>query len=220
MFTLEAFIFGFTQGFVLGPLTLFAIREGLNPRKGVWFELEVFLGAFVTNIFYLMLATYGVTRFIEYDWVRLFMWSAAAYMLIRMGINSLLEHDSRMSFKHAHRHQLRSPFRFLENDFFKGFLLSLFNPMAIVFSLLVVGSLYATYSGPSGPAGFAMSVNLGGFLSSLAVCVLTLFVREIFRPWMLKKILILGSFILIVYGAYFSYKALLEAVPLVQAFIL
>lgn len=213
MFAPEAFIFGFTQGFVIGPLSLYAIREGLNPKKGFWYQLQVILGSFVVDIFYLLLATYGIAQFVEISWVKMFMWTGAAYMLIRMGINSLREAPGRMTFHHAHRHKLA----FFDTDFFKGFIVSLFNPMAVVFCVMIVGSLYASYEGSAGPASFAMSVNMGGFAAGLIVCALTFMIRQVFHPWMLKKVMMLGSFVLIGYGVYFSYKALLEGGPMVQA---
>lgn len=213
MFTPEAFLFGFTQGFVIGPLSLYAIREGLNPKKGFWYQLQVLLGSAVVDIVYLLLATYGIAHFVEIGWVKMFMWSGAGYMLIRMGINSIHEKPGRTTYAHAHRHKLA----FFDSDFVKGFIVSLFNPMAVVFSVMIVGSLYASYTGSTGPAMFAMNVNMGGFLAGLIVCALTFMVRQIFHPWMLKKFMFVGSLVLVGYGVFFSWKALVEAGPVVQA---
>lgn len=213
MISPEAFLFGFTQGFVIGPLSLYGIREGLNPKKGFWYQLQVILGSAVVDIVYLLLATYGVASFVEISWVKMFMWSGAGYMLIRMGINSITEKPGRMNFHHAHRHKLA----FFDSDFVRGFIVSLFNPMAVVFSVMIVGSLYATYTGPVSPAAFAMNVNVGGFLAGFIVCLLTLLIRQIFHPWMLKKFMMLGSFVLIAYGVYFSWMAIKEAAPIVDA---
>ncbi|MFA6024309.1 MAG: LysE family transporter [Candidatus Gracilibacteria bacterium] len=213
MFTPEAFLFGFTQGFVLGPLSLYAIREGLNPKKGFWYQLQVILGSFVVDIVYLLMATYGIAHFVENQWVKVVMWTFAGCILIRMGFNSLHEKPGRLTYIKLHGHRLT----FFDNDFVKGFIVSLFNPMAVVFSLMIVGSLYASYAGSSGPATFAMNVNLGGVAAGLIVCGLTYAVRQVFHAWMIKKLMFVGSMVLIGYGAYFSFKAFAEIQPMVEA---
>lgn len=213
MISPEAFLFGFTQGFVIGPLSLYAIREGLNPKKGSWYQIQVLLGSFVVDFFYLLLATYGMAQFVEISWIKMLMWVGAAYLLIKMGVNSIHERPGKLNFHHIHKHKLS----FFDTDFFRGLVVSLFNPMAVVFSLMVIGSLYASYNGPVGPAAFAVNVNVGGFVAGLVVCLLTFMVRQVFHPWMIRKLMLVGSFVLIIYGLFFSWKAIQEAAPMVDA---
>lgn len=213
MFTPEAFIFGFLQGFVIGPITLYGIREGLNPRRGYWFQLQVILGATIVEAIYLLLATHGVIHFMDYSWVRFMMWVVASYMLTSMGIDALKGEKSKKKFQHVHRHKLH----FFDSDFAKGFLMCLASPMAITYSVMVVGSLYVSYAAAVSPTAFALNVNLGGLATSLLIVVLTLMVRHVFHQWMLKKLMMAGSLILVGYGIYFGFQAFLEAQPVVDA---
>ncbi len=207
----QAFIFGFTQGFVIGPISLFGIREGLDPKRGFWYQMQVIFGATMVDIVYLLLSAYGAAQFIEYSLVKLAMWSVASYMLISMGYNSLRERPKKLSLKHLHRHKAK----FYETDFFKAFMMNLVNPLAIVFWVMVAGSLYADYAATVTPFVFAMNIVVGGTVSSLIVAFATLLVRHIFHQWMIEKLVKLGSFVLIGYGIFFSFKALTELKPFV-----
>ncbi|MFA4815060.1 MAG: LysE family transporter [Candidatus Gracilibacteria bacterium] len=213
MFTPEAFIFGFIQGFVIGPITLYGIREGLNPRRGLWFQLQVTLGATLVDAVYLILATNGMIHFLDYGWIRLMMWSVAAYMLLNMGIDSLRGENGKKKLQHIHRHKLQ----FFDSDFFKGFLMCMTSPMAITYAVIVVGGLYAGYAASVSPTVFALNVNMGGFFTSLLIVSLTFMLRHVFHQWMLKKLMMAGSLVLVGYGVYFSWKAILEVGPTVEA---
>ncbi len=215
LFNPGPFMFGFTQGFVVGPITIFGIQEGLNAKKGFWYQVQVLLGAALVDMIYLMLAAYGAAQFIDNSIIRLVMWSLAAFFLIHMGINSLMGKPHKVSFHHMHRNRGK----FFETDFFKGFSLNVVNPMAIVFWLMVAGSLYSQYQGVMTPPAFALNIEIGGLISSLLVAVATIFVRKIFHESMLKNLIRLGSFMLIIYGIWFMGKAAFEAGPIVASIL-
>ena len=193
------------------PISLFAIREGLNPQKGFWFQMQVVFGAMLVDIFYLLLSTYGAAEFIEYGPVKLILWILAAYMLMSMGWNTLHENPSRISFHHVHRHRTK----FYETDFLKAILINLVNPLAIVFWVVVAGGLYAGMPSTLSPFFFSANIVAAGLVGSLGVAALTLLVRHVFHQWMLRKLMHLGSMVLIGYGLYFSYQALLKLHPMV-----
>ena len=215
IFNPGAFTFGFTQGFVVGPITIFGIQEGLNEKKGFWYQVQVILGATIVDIIYLLLATYGAAQFIDNSVVKLIMWSLAAYMLIHMGVNSLRAKPGKVSFHHMHRHRSK----LFETDFFKGFAMNVVNPMAIVFWLMVAGSLYGQYKGLVTPPVFAFNVILGGLISSLSVAIMTIFVKKVFHASMLQNLMKFGSVLLIIYGFWFSGKAAMEAKPLMDSLL-
>ncbi len=208
LFSASAFWFGFSQSFVIGPITLYGISEGLNPKKGFWFQLQVILGATIVDICYLMLATYGVAHFIENSLVQLVMWTLASYMLLTMGVNTFHARESKMSLEHLHRKKVH----FLQTDFVKAFLMNLVNPMAIVFSVLVFGGMYGNYSSLLTPFAFAMNVTTGGFFTALLIALTTLLIKQFSKKEMLKKMVQAGSLVLIGYGLWFLWKAA-EHVP-------
>lgn len=205
----SAFLFGFTQGFVIGPVSLFGIKENLSHKHGLWFHMQVIMASFVVDIVYLFLGTIGAATLIEYSIVKLLMWAGAAYMLIHMGINTLRDSKSKISFQHIHRHKLK----FYETDFSKAFVLCLLNPMGIVFCLMVVGSLYASYEGPANAFTFATNVNLGGVIAASIVAVAVALIKKVFHPWMLQKVVMAGSLVLFAYGLSFAWKAVSEFKP-------
>ncbi|MEK7673073.1 MAG: LysE family transporter [Patescibacteria group bacterium] len=207
-----AFIFGFTQGFVVGPLTLFCIKEGLTQKHGFKLSMQVIFGGTLVEILYLMLATIGVTQFIDYGPVKTIMFIAAAYMLIHMAIATIRESKSRMNLRHIHsRHR-----HFYENDFCKAFLMSLVNPMLIVFCVMMVGSLYASYNTDVNPFIFALNINIGGFIASTIVAIFVSLIKRVFHPWMLKKFVMVGGMVLFAYGLSFAWKAIVGIGPLIH----
>lgn len=211
----EAFFFGLSQGFVIGPITLYGIREGLNPRRGFWFQTQVILGASLVDTCYLVMGTTGAAQFIQHEWIQTLMWCVAAYMLTTMGYRSLKDHTHKRSLQHMHRNKLR----LFDSDFIKGSLMCLVNPMAIVFSLIVVGSLYSNHAHEVSPYLFSANVALGGLIASLGIAVLTYLVRHMFHQWMLKKLMAAGSYILIGYGLWFTWKAVLGLQPMILGFV-
>lgn len=215
MFNLDAFLFGLSQCLVIGPISLFAIREGLDPAKGFKYQMQVVLGATLVDIFYLLASAYGAAEFVEYGPVKLVMWALAAYLLLHMGWNSLHEKVGRMNFHHVYRHKLK----FYETDFFKAMLINIVNPLAIVFWVVVAGGLYASLNAPLTPFMFAMNIVGAGLLGSFILALLTLGVRQVFHQWMLRKLVKLGSMVLIGYGVYFSFRAVMELSPLVMAVV-
>lgn len=215
MFFWEAFMFGFFQSFAIGPISLYGIREGLNPRKGIVMQLEVIFGAAIVELTYLILATNGITGIMNYEWVQTLLWVAAAYMLGSMGYHSLKDPTSKGSLQHMHRHRLK----FFDSDFFKALLMCLCSPMALVFCFIVVGGMYSGYATEVSPLKFALSVNIGGIVTMLLITAATFAVRHVFHKWMLTKLVHAGSYILIGYGIWFGWKALLGLQPLVVALI-
>lgn len=201
--SLHALAFGFSQGFVIGPLSLYGIREGLNPKRGFLCQLQVIAGATIVDVIYLLLATYGMAGFVQYDLVQVVLFSLASYMLITMGVNSLHEKPGKLSFAHLHRHKLL----FFETDFFRAFCMNLVNPMVIIFAVVVFGGMYADYSAELSPLAFTLNIVGGGLLTSILIAFSTLAIRHIFHQWMLKKLMKAGSLILVAYGLWFFWKA-------------
>lgn len=211
----EAFLFGFFQSFAIGPISLYGIREGLNPHKGAFMQLQVILGAALVELVYLTLAVNGVTSIMNQQWVQTALWAAAAYMLTSMGYHSLKDPLSKKGLQHMHRHKLR----FFDSDFVRGFLMCVCSPMALVFSFVVVGGMYASYAEEASPMQFALSVNIGGIVTMLLITLTTFVVRHIFHKWMLTKLVHASSFILLGYGVWFAWKAILGVQPMVMAVI-
>jgi len=199
----SAILFGFTQGLIIGPLSLYAIREGLNPCRGIKCETEAFTGALLVDITYSLLAMYGTVSFVNYGPVQTVLWTLAAYMLITMGINSFHLRSKRMSFHHLHKDKLA----FYDNDFFHGFIINMVNPLTIVFWVVVGGSMYSDYSSVMPPFLFALNIITGTILARFVTISVTFFIRKIFHEWMLKRLMQAGSLVLTGYGLWFTWRA-------------
>ena len=178
-------------------------------------QLQVIFGAAIVELIYLLLATNGVTSIMNYSWVQTLLWIIASYMLGSMGYHSLKDPLSKGSLGHAHRHKLK----FFDSDFFKAFLMCLCSPMALVFCFIVVGGMYTSYGDAVSPLNFSLSVNLGGVTTMCLIALATFAVRHIFHKWMLTKLVHAGSYVLMGYGVWFAWKAVLGLQPMVMAVI-
>lgn len=207
----EILAFGFSQGFVIGPVSLLAIHEGLQAKKhGFEKHMQVILGSTVVDVVFVLLATVGVAQIIDNPAVRLIMFTIAAYMLIVMGLNTLFLKKKKMSFHHMHLRRLR----FFETDFMEGLLINLVNPLAIVFWIIVAGSLYADFQYMN-PVWFALLISGGALASCTIVALLTQIVKKILHGKMIRWLNSISSVILIGYGIWFFSKATFEFMEVV-----
>lgn len=207
----EILTFGFSQGFVIGPVSLLAIHEGLEARKhGFAKHMQVILGSTIVDVVYVLLATAGVAQVIDNFAVRLIMFTIASYMLIVMGLNTLFLKSKKMSFHHMHKRRLK----FFETGFMEGLLINLVNPLAIIFWIMVAGSLYADFRYLN-PVWFALLVSGGALASCTIVALITQIVKTIFHERIIKWLNSLSSVILIGYGIWFFSKATFEFMEVV-----
>lgn len=208
LFVEEAFIFGFTQSFVIGPLTLLAIREGLNPKRGLWYQLQIVAAGTIVDTLYLLLALNGVVFFITDIRVQAIMWTCAAFMLTIMGMNSLNEphKKKKISYHKTHRHHLQ----IADNNFSKGFLIGLMNPISIIFWIMIAGSMYSQYIGKISPLLFTTNIIIGGLIGSTIIVAATVAFRKFFTKKALQRLVFAGSLMLIGYGIWFTFRALVE----------
>lgn len=206
LFIQEAFIFGFAQSFVIGPLTLLALREGLNPKRGIWYQLQVVAAGTIVDTMYLLLSLNGVVFFVNDVRVQALMWTGAACMLTMMGLNSLMGKKKKMTYHKTHRHHLQ----IANNSFGQGFLVGLMNPISIVFWVMIAGSMYTEYVGRVSPILFTSNIISGGLIGSTIIVGLTSVFRKFFNKRTLQKLVMLGSVLLIGYGIWFTFRALTE----------
>lgn len=202
----EVLLFGFTQGFVVGPLTLFGIHEGLDKKRGFWYQMQVIIGSSVVDIVYLLLAAYGAAQFIDQFYIRLGMWLIASYMLIMMGVNTFYDRPRRLHVRHLHGAKLK----FMETDFVRGFLLTIFNPLAIIFWIVVAGGIYADVRSFMPPWLFTLLISISSFVSASMIALATLAVKKMFHGFLVKKLSLISSLILIGYGIWFYFRATWE----------
>ncbi|MCC7197296.1 LysE family transporter [Candidatus Peregrinibacteria bacterium] len=207
LFVEEAFIFGFTQSFVIGPLTLLAIREGLNPKRGIFYQIQVVAAGTIVDTLYLLLALHGAVFFINDIRVQAVMWTCAAFMLTMMGLNSLTnKKKKKISYHRTHRHHLHVA----DTSFGQGFMVGLLNPISIIFWVMIAGSMYSQYLNQITPLLFTSNIIFGGLFGSIIIVVCTFAFRKFFNKRTLQRLVMIGSVLLIGYGLWFTLKALTE----------
>jgi len=206
LFNVEAFIFGFAQSFVIGPLTILAIHEGLNPKRGIRYELQVVLAGTMVDTMYLLLSLHGIAYFINDIKIQAVMWTCAAAILSVMGLSAFTGKKKKKIYHKAYKHHLHVA----QNSFAEGFVVGIMNPISVVSWIMVAGSMYSQYINQISPTLFTANIIGGGIIGSSIIVATTYFFRSHFRRKTLQRLVLLGSVLLVAYGIMFSFKALTE----------
>lgn len=166
-----------------------------------WF---IGLGAIAADIIYMLIVYLGVVHLLELPYVQVFLWMFGSFVLVYTGIEGMVKSGSLVS------EPMRSGSSELSRSFLQGFLMSLFNPLSIMFWLGIYGSVLARtvhnstmdqlllYSG---------AIIFGVLLWDLFMAAAVSFFRNYLTPALLKAIAIISGLSLVAFGCYFGFKA-------------
>lgn len=168
-----------------------------------WF---VGLGAIAADIIYMLIVYLGVVHLLELPYVQVFLWLFGSFVLIYTGIEGMAKIGSLVS------SPMRDGSSQLSRSFFQGFLMSLFNPLSIMFWLGIYGSVLAktvNHSSMDQLLIYSGAIIFGVLLWDLFMAAAVSFFRAYLTPAVIKGIAIISGLCLIAFGCYFAYKAFL-----------
>ncbi|MFC4559580.1 LysE family transporter [Virgibacillus kekensis] len=127
-------LLGLSLAAPIGPINAAQIDQGI--RNGFIHSWLIGLGSIVAELFFITAVFFGVVHFLEIPLVKTFLWSFGAFVLFYTGVENI------MSSKEIQFNEERSkdPFR---KTFSTGFLLTISNPLSILFWLGIYGSVLA-----------------------------------------------------------------------------
>lgn len=130
---LQKIILGITLAAPIGPVSIEMIKRGLN--KGFFGAFVVRLGGAIGNTLCLIAAYFGASLLMT-SHIKMGLCSiAGAIVLFYLGIKALL--DKRAHLYHINTNQAENPDYKLSNGLLTGFILSIANPIGIVFWLTI-----------------------------------------------------------------------------------
>jgi L-lysine exporter family protein LysE/ArgO len=186
----------------IGPINAAQLDKGI--RGGFWHAWCIGLGAICADIIYMLLVYFGVIHLLDTPFIKAFLWLFGFFVLVYTGIESIKEAGS---FKTS---EMRGGLPSLGRSFWSGFLVSLSNPLSILFWLGIYGSVLAKaaneypiqqlliYSG---------AIVLGILLWDLAMATASSFFRRLLTERVLKGISMLSGLSLVGFGLYFGVQA-------------
>ncbi|PIC80014.1 amino acid transporter [Sporosarcina sp. P18a] len=186
----------------IGPVKTVLLNTGI--KRGFFHAWAFSLGSVAADILYMFIVYFGVGQFIESPLIKIILWSFGCFVLLYTGIENLLTLNKvEMSLKFGKRVRLRT-------SMLTGFLMSLMNPLTIIFWLGIYGSILAKTAG--GSTGYQIIFNSGAImLGIIIVDVMMAFLSSGARKFLSVRLLIIVSLIsslsMIGFGLYFGIQA-------------
>src|SRR5690606_8887588 len=186
----------------IGPINAAQLDAGI--KKGFWHSWLLGLGAMTADIVYMLMVYMGIVHFINIPFMQAFLWLFGSFVLIYTGVESLMgiEQVAEESKRKTGDTRLKS--------FISGFLLSLSNPLTILFWLGIYGSVLVETASKYNIEQlivYSLAIIFGIFIWDVTMAGIASFARKWFTARTLKGISILSGLSLIGIGLYFGYKA-------------
>lgn len=162
------------------------------------------LGAISADIIYMLLVYLGMIHLLDAPFVKAFLWLFGFFVLVYTGIESIM-HSGKITAAETRGNGVS-----LSKSFVSGFLMSLFNPLSILFWLGIYGSILARavneypmqqlliYSG---------AIVLGILLWDVTMAAASSMFRKFLTSRVLKAISVLSGLSLVGFGFYFGIQA-------------
>ncbi|PZD94901.1 amino acid transporter [Paenibacillus sambharensis] len=195
-------LLGLSLSAPIGPINAAQLDRGI--KSGFMNAWLVGVGAMAADALYMMMVYMGIVHFIEIPFMKTFLYLFGAFVLIYTGIESLLSLDSIGEARSEGKDETKL------KAFISGFLMSLSNPMTILFWLGIYGSVLAETAAKYDSR--QLLIYSGAIIFGILLWDLTMAaVASSFRKWMtsglLKFISMLSGLSLIGFGSYFGIQA-------------
>ena len=186
----------------VGPVNAAQLNTGI---KNGFFHAWIFgFGALLADILYMVLVYFGVGQFVDSPYIKIFLWSFGCFVLTYTGIESLLTlHKIKLNFHKEKRVRFRQSLS-------SGFLLSLLNPLTILFWLGIFGSVLAEASQKITDSQlilYSFAIIGGIILWDTFMAFLSSGARKFLSNKFLVIISIISSFSMLGFGIYFGIQA-------------
>ncbi|HWK23174.1 MAG TPA: LysE family transporter [Ureibacillus sp.] len=187
----------------IGPVNAAQITKGIYGGFGhAWL---VGLGAMLADAVYMAIVYLGVFHFLETPFMQTLLWSFGCFVLIYTGVDSIINagKEIKMSKIKGHSHK---------KSFLYGFLISITNPLSMMFWLGIFGSVLAkTVSNYDldHVMFYSLAIFVGLFIWDIAMATLSSTFKKILTSKILGVISNISGLSLIGFGVYFGVQALI-----------
>lgn len=203
-------ILGLSLSAPIGPINAAQLDKGI--KNGFWHSWMFGIGAVFADIFYMLLVYLGVVHFLNTPFMQTFLWLFGAFVLIYTGFESIMN-ASKVTISNARSEDT------IPKTMFAGFIMSVSNPMTILFWLGIYGSILVKAAADDNGSGhiflYSLAVIAGVLIWDLFMAALGSIFRRYLSQRGLSIISIVSGLSLIVFGIYFGIRALTLLYPLV-----
>ncbi|MED3962343.1 LysE family transporter [Niallia taxi] len=186
----------------VGPVNAAQLDKGI--RNGFFHAWIFGIGALIADVIYMMMVYFGISHFINTPFMKTFLYLFGFFVLTYTGIESLI--NSTKINVLERKKQDNSLFK----SFFSGFLMSISNPLTILFWLGIYGSVMAKSAESFSNKSFvlcSLAIISGILLWDFTMALISGIARRLLHSNMLYIISILSSISMIGFGLYFAFQA-------------
>ncbi|WP_312092084.1 LysE family transporter [Niallia sp.] len=186
----------------IGPVNAAVINRGL--RYGFLHAWVLSLGSLLGDVFFIILVYFGVAKLANIPIVQTFLWLFGAFVLIYTGIEGVMTKTNTITRSSKDNNSM---FR----SFLTGFLMSLMNPLSIIFWLGIYGSILATTIHNFSTSTLFLYTGcmlFGVAIWDLTVSVLSSFFRTVVSEQLITIISKISGIVLLLFGGYFGIRGI------------
>lgn len=195
-------LLGISLSAPIGPINAAQLDKGV--RGGFMPSWFVGLGAIAADIIYMLLVYFGIIHLLDLPFVKAFLWLFGFFVLVYTGVESIKNAGT------LSQSNMRGDEAALSKSFMNGFLMSLFNPLSIMFWLGIYGSILAKAVNDSSMEQTLINsgaVILGILIWDIFMAIAASLFRKYLTLGVLKGISIISGLSLVGFGCYFGAKA-------------
>jgi L-lysine exporter family protein LysE/ArgO len=195
------FLLGLSLAAPIGPINAAQIDRGI--RSGFMHAWLVGLGAMVADGVFMLLVYFGVIHFLNIPFMKTFLWLFGFFVLTYIGVESLIGVGSAGA-------QTRSGAALPLKSFGAGFLMSISNPLSILFWLGIYGSVLADMIAKYDAQEvflYSSSIMAGIMLWDFLMALVASAFRHLLTNRLLAAISVISGLSLIGFGLYFGLEA-------------
>lgn len=187
----------------IGPVNAALLDKGI--KNGFLHAWLVGLGAVIADLIYMLIVYLGVIHLLDIPFIKAFLWSFGFFVLVYTGVEGLIDAKQVSLSQSGYRNKS------LSKSFFSGFVISISNPLTILFWLGIYGSVLAQITAKynSFYVGlYSFAVFLGLLLWDITVASMASVFKKILTTRALMIISIFSGLSLIGFGIYFGFQAI------------
>jgi L-lysine exporter family protein LysE/ArgO len=195
-------LLGLSLAAPIGPVNAAQMDKGI--KNGFWHSWLVGVGAFVADGIYMLAVYMGVVNFLEAEFMQTFLWLFGSFVLIYTGIESLVSSGPSISNQSIKNEPLYK-------SFLSGFLISISNPLTILFWLGIYGSVLAKTAATSTHEQlilYSIAIFIGLFIWDVTMAGISSSFKKVLSNKLIILITVLSGISLICFGVHFGYQAI------------
>jgi len=195
-------ILGISLAAPIGPVNAAQITKGITG--GFTHAWLVGLGAMVADAIYMAIVYLGVFHFLETPFMQTLLWSFGCFVLIYTGVDSIVNAGKEIKMNKIKGNSQKKSFLY-------GFLLSLSNPLSMMFWLGIFGSVLAkTVSNYDldHVILYSAAIFVGLFIWDVSMAFVSSSFKKVLTAKLLGVISAISGISLIGFGVYFGVQAI------------